>query len=141
MKRYLIYFASTLISYTSLIAITPQGWKFNGSKTATGEVRKDGTLVVSGEVGDRSAFFISEPITLPKDRVYTLRYSVRGNSGSGIIVGGTSIINKDITQIGGNFNDYKMRILPFNDKTHIRLGSWKTNDVLEFKDIEIREYL
>ena len=141
MKRYLIYFASTLISYTSLIAITPQGWKFNGSKTAKGEVRKDGTLVVSGEVGDGSAFFISEPITLPKDRVYTLRYSVRGNSGSGIIVGGTSIINKDITQIGGNFNDYKMRILPLNDKTHIRLGSWKTNDVLEFKDIEIREYL
>ena len=66
MKRYLIYFASTLISYISLIAITPQGWKFNGSKTATGEVRKDGTLVVSGEVGDRSAFFISEPITLPR---------------------------------------------------------------------------
>ena len=143
MKFLKIIFIIFVFCTSWAFAITPQNWEPKTPKTATCQVLADGTLSITGNTKNNIASFFSEPIALPKDKIYTLLFSVRGDISGGRILAGTRYINKDIaiTQEAG-FVDEKVRIVPINDKLQVKLGVWNSEETaLQFKNIRIAEYL
>lgn len=145
MKK-LIYLNFILVSIffsSATLAITPQGWTINAKENSKCEVLPDGTLSISGNLENGVSTFISNPIDAPNDKIYTLLFSVRGDSKSGAILAGTRYINKDISQTEeAGFVDEKVRIAPTNNQIKVKLGAWNTgNSTIKFKNMRIVEYL
>ena len=145
MKK-LIYLNFILVSIffsSATLAITPQGWTINAKENSKCEVLSDGTLSISGNLENGVSTFISNPIDAPNDKIYTLLFSVRGDSKSGAILAGTRYIYKDIslTEEAG-FVDEKVRIAPTNNQIKVKFGAWNTgNSTIKFKNMRIVEYL
>lgn len=131
-------------------ALPPPGfgnidWKpFGDPKTAQTRISESGELSLSGKLGDASAGF-SARAGLESSSAYALKFSAMGNTGSGAIIAGTAFANKTFAQTGGSFWEreavFGTTANPAPSQLTLRLGGWNTDGRLDFKNVEVLEYV
>ena len=130
---------------TGSVFKAPEGWRVYPENSAEVSKVADSGLIIKKKPEAEAAAFYSNPMPLKPNTAYVLSFSAANDSAKGLVVSGTSAANSDISKIGAEWKDFEVAFAtsdnPSVQERTARLGGWRNDGEIRFKNINIHEYL